>query len=121
MAPRLALPGLVARAPALGAVTWRYFCHGDPGGELDPLAIPGSLLGCDRLFRLGNDTVLAVGPSLFPCPGLAGLVGACAHTASTVSDCGRCGVVTRLAAGFGERSGRGDHRIAIGPIEVEVP
>lgn len=70
MAPRLALPGLVARAPALGAVTWRYFCHGDPGGELDPPAIPGSLLGWDRLFRLGNDTVRPLDQDCFPVPAL---------------------------------------------------
>ena len=121
MARRIALSGPVAGVPVLGVVTWRHLRHADPGGEWDLLAIPGSLLGWDRLVRLGHDMVLAVGSRLFACPGLGGLVGACVPPpTSAVSDCGRCGVVTRLAAGFGKRSGRGDPWIAIGRIELAV-
>jgi len=121
VAPRLALPGPVARAAALRAVTVRQLCHGDPGGKVELRAIPGLPVGWDRSFRLDNEMVLAVGPRLLACPRLAGLVGACAHTpTSTVSDCGRCGDAIRLAAGFGERSGRGHHRVATGQTEVEV-
>jgi len=121
VAPGLALPGPVTRAPALGVVTCRHLCHADPGGKWDPLAIPGSLLGWNRLFRLGNGMVLAVGSRLFACPRLAGLVGAGGYTpTSAVSDRGRCGVAIWFVAGFGKRSDRGDPWIAIGHIEVAV-
>jgi len=122
VAPRLALPGPVARAPVLRAVTCRPLYHEDPDGELDLLTLPGASLEWGRSFRLGKDMVLAVGPRLLPCPRLAGLVSACGHTpTSMVSDCGRCGASTRFAAGFGERFGSGDLRIATGRIEVEGP